>query len=203
MSLCSPKQRDPLHSERSNSPPPPLPPPPPPARCNHDFLDTVTSRLVSSRLVPSRISPRRATFVDVTVIRCQFPFRDRVVTVCTFAASIARVRYKRKRKTAVRDAKRLRKRERKRAESQRRSMRWGSKGNARETKTNQASVCWRVDPMACGEGRTLTLLNTRMPHARTAGVYRVTRNLWVCYGVSRVTGPRERPNPRYERTSRD
>lgn len=40
------------------------------------FLGTVTSRL------SSRISPRRATFVDVTVIRCQFPFRDRVVTAC-------------------------------------------------------------------------------------------------------------------------
>lgn len=55
--------------------------------------------------------------------------------------------------------------------------------------------------VACGEGRTLTLLNTRMPHARTAGVYRVTRNLWVCYGVSR----RERRAPRasyarYKRT---
>ena len=38
---------------------------------------------------------------------------------------------------------RVRKGERKREESV--AKKWGGKGNARETKTNQASVCWRVD----------------------------------------------------------
>lgn len=39
-----------------------------------------------------------------------------------------------------------RKKERKKERVESVAKKWGGEGNARETKTNQASVCWRVDP---------------------------------------------------------
>lgn len=79
-------------------------------------------------------------YSDIELIRCQFPFLDRIVTVHanTFHEHRTyRAREEREKEMIIYGRS---KKDRKK-ESGVSVKKWGGKGNARETKTNQASVC--------------------------------------------------------------